>query len=58
MKEGMMAGNRFEDAASVWDERYGTSEFVSGIEPSSYLARQAPLLKAGQRVLSVSNHSF
>jgi SAM-dependent methyltransferase len=51
----MMAGNRFEDAARVWDERYGTSEFVFGIEPNSYLAKQAPLLKAGQRALAVAD---
>ncbi|MVW61542.1 methyltransferase domain-containing protein [Massilia sp. NEAU-DD11] len=50
-----MAGNRFEDAARVWDERYGTAEFVFGIEPNSYLARQAPLLKAGQRALAVAD---
>lgn len=50
-----MAGNRFEDAASVWDERYGTSEFVFGIEPNSYLAKQASLLKAGQRALLIAD---
>jgi len=55
MKGDKMTGNRFKDAARVWDERYDTSEFVFGTEPNSYLARHAPLLEAGQRALLVAD---
>jgi 2-polyprenyl-3-methyl-5-hydroxy-6-metoxy-1,4-benzoquinol methylase len=48
----MMSG-QFDDAATVWNERFSGPEFLFGIEPNAYLARQAHLLRPGQRALAV-----
>lgn len=45
----------FDDAASIWNERFSGQEFLFGIEPNAYLAAQAHLLKPGQRALAVAD---
>jgi 2-polyprenyl-3-methyl-5-hydroxy-6-metoxy-1,4-benzoquinol methylase len=45
----------FDDAASIWNERFSGQEFLFGIEPNVYLAAQAHLLKPGQRALAVAD---
>jgi 2-polyprenyl-3-methyl-5-hydroxy-6-metoxy-1,4-benzoquinol methylase len=48
-------GGQFDDAASIWNERFSGQEFLFGIEPNVYLAAQAHLLKPGQRALAVAD---
>ncbi|MBB6307857.1 SAM-dependent methyltransferase [Xanthobacter tagetidis] len=38
-----------------WDKRFAGEEFLFGEAPNAFLARQAPLLKKGQRVLAVAD---
>lgn len=45
----------FNDAASIWNERFSGQEFLFGIEPNAYLAAQAHLLKPRQRALAVAD---
>lgn len=51
----MTTGKQFDDAAKVWNERFDTPEFVFGTAPNAWLARQAHLLKPGQRALAVAD---
>ena len=39
------------DPAAFWDQRYADARVSFGTEPNVYLASQAGLFKAGQRVL-------
>lgn len=50
-----MVDSRFDDAASVWNERFSDPEFLFGTEPNAYLAGKAHLLAAGQRALAVAD---
>jgi SAM-dependent methyltransferase len=51
----MVTGERFDDAARVWNERFSGPEFVFGTEPNAWLARHASLLTPGQRALAVAD---
>jgi 2-polyprenyl-3-methyl-5-hydroxy-6-metoxy-1,4-benzoquinol methylase len=42
-------------AASLWDQRYGTPEFLFGTAPNDYLAGQRHLLRPGMRALAVAD---
>ncbi|TXF98906.1 class I SAM-dependent methyltransferase [Massilia arenae] len=42
-------------AASLWDQRYGTPEFLFGTAPNDYLASQGHLLRPGMRALAVAD---
>ena len=42
-------------AASLWDQRYGTPEFLFGTAPNDYLASQRHMLRPGMRVLAVAD---
>lgn len=44
-----------DDAARLWDERFDTPDFLFGIEPNAYLAKQAYWLKPGHRALAVAD---
>ncbi|ALK99506.1 SAM-dependent methyltransferase [Massilia sp. WF1] len=50
-----MASGNFDDAARIWNERFSGPEFVFGIQPNTYLARQAHLLGPGRRALAVAD---
>ncbi|WP_084416574.1 MULTISPECIES: class I SAM-dependent methyltransferase [Massilia] len=41
--------------ASLWDQRYGTPEFLFGTAPNDYLASQGHLLRPGMRALAVAD---
>jgi SAM-dependent methyltransferase len=51
----MMAETQFGDAATVWNARFSEPDFVFGTAPNAWLARQAHLLKPGQRALAVAD---
>jgi SAM-dependent methyltransferase len=38
-----------------WDKRFAGEDFLFGEAPNAFLARQAPLLKKGQRALAVAD---
>lgn len=42
-------------AASVWDQRYDTPEFLFGTAPNEYLVSQQSLLRPGMRALAVAD---
>lgn len=42
-------------AASLWDQRYGSPEFLFGTAPNDYLASQGHLLRPGMRALAVAD---
>ena len=42
-------------AASLWDQRYGTPEFLFGTAPNDYLSSQRHLLRPGMRALAVAD---
>lgn len=46
---------RFPETATVWDERYSGQDFLFGTAPNAWLARQAALLKPGQRALAIAD---
>jgi cyclopropane fatty-acyl-phospholipid synthase-like methyltransferase len=46
---------RFPESATVWDERYSGQDFLFGTAPNAWLARQAALLKPGQRALAIAD---
>jgi cyclopropane fatty-acyl-phospholipid synthase-like methyltransferase len=39
----------------MWNERYATDDYLFGTEPAAFLAREAPRLPAGSRVLCVAD---
>jgi 2-polyprenyl-3-methyl-5-hydroxy-6-metoxy-1,4-benzoquinol methylase len=41
--------------ASLWDQRYGTPEFLFGTAPNDYLVSQGHLLRPGMRALAVAD---
>lgn len=41
--------------ASLWDQRYGTPEFLFETAPNDYLASQGHLLRPGMRALAVAD---
>ena len=43
------------DGQTFWDTRYAQKDYVFGIEPNAFLARQAGLLKPGTRALAVAD---
>jgi SAM-dependent methyltransferase len=45
----------YEDAQAVWDERFGTDDYIFGTEPNRFLVSQAHRLAAGARALSVAD---
>jgi cyclopropane fatty-acyl-phospholipid synthase-like methyltransferase len=46
---------RFPESATTWDERYSGQDFLFGTAPNAWLARQAALLKPGQRALAIAD---
>lgn len=42
-------------ADNTWDRRYAQPEYLFGVEPNAFLARQASRLSAGGRVLAVAD---
>jgi 2-polyprenyl-3-methyl-5-hydroxy-6-metoxy-1,4-benzoquinol methylase len=38
-----------------WDQRFDQADYLFGKEPNAFLASQAPLLRSGQRALSVAD---
>lgn len=50
-----MADDTVEKVASLWDQRYGTPEFLFGTAPNDYLASQGHLLRPGMRALAVAD---
>jgi cyclopropane fatty-acyl-phospholipid synthase-like methyltransferase len=45
----------YDDARTVWDERFATDAYIFGTEPNRFLADQAHRLAPGSRVLSVAD---
>ncbi|MEX5744499.1 class I SAM-dependent methyltransferase [Massilia sp. X63] len=50
-----MADDTVAKAASLWDQRYGTPEFLFGTAPNDYLVSQGHLLRPGMRALAVAD---
>ena len=44
----------FDDAQAFWDQRFSAPEYIFGVGPNLFLASQAALFRAGQRVLDVA----
>ena len=42
-------------ADNLWDRRYAQSDYLFGVEPNAFLARQAGRLRAGWRALAVAD---
>lgn len=40
---------------NIWNERYAGEHYHFGTEPNAFLARQQPLLKAGEQVLAIAD---
>ena len=40
---------------NVWDQRYARDEYLFGVEPNAFLARQANRLPSGGRALAVAD---
>jgi SAM-dependent methyltransferase len=45
----------YDDARTVWDERFATDDYIFGTEPNRFLAAQAQRFAPGSRVLSVAD---
>ena len=43
------------DEQNFWDKRYAQNDYLFGVEPNAFLARQATLLKPGWRALAVAD---
>ncbi|MGB0127521.1 MAG: class I SAM-dependent methyltransferase [Rhodocyclaceae bacterium] len=43
------------DPRSFWDQRFDQEDYLFGKEPNAFLVSQAPLLRPGQRALSVAD---
>ncbi len=40
---------------AFWDQRYAREDYLFGVTPNAFLARQAPRLKAGGRALAIAD---
>lgn len=40
---------------AFWDQRYAREDYLFGVAPNAFLARQAPRLKAGGRALAIAD---
>jgi cyclopropane fatty-acyl-phospholipid synthase-like methyltransferase len=40
---------------AFWDQRYARADYLFGVAPNAFLARQAPRLKAGGRTLAIAD---
>lgn len=45
----------YDDARTVWDERFATDDYIFGTEPNRFLVSQAHRLAAGARALSIAD---
>lgn len=50
-----MNSNPFPDAATTWNKRFASDDFIFGLEPNDYLRSHAALLRPGSHVLCVAD---